>query len=59
MARLVRASPLPVNIMVDDRTPGLAVLAEAGVARVSHGPRPYLTVMEKLEQLARTAVTPL
>jgi 2-methylisocitrate lyase-like PEP mutase family enzyme len=56
MARLVRASPLPVNIMVDDRTPGLAVLAEAGVARVSHGPRPYLAAMEKLDQLARAAM---
>ncbi|SEP15777.1 Phosphoenolpyruvate phosphomutase [Rhodospirillales bacterium URHD0017] len=59
MARLVRASPLPVNIMVDDRTPGLAVLAEAGVARISHGPRPYLAAMEKLEQLARAAMTSL
>jgi 2-methylisocitrate lyase-like PEP mutase family enzyme len=56
MARLVRASSLPVNIMVDDRTPALAVLAEAGVARVSHGPRPYLVAMEKLELLARAAM---
>jgi methylisocitrate lyase len=56
IARLVRASPLPVNIMVDDRTPGLALLAEAGVARVSHGPRPYLAAMKNLEQLARSAM---
>ena len=56
MARLVRASPLPVNIMVDDRTPTLALLAEAGIARVSHGPRPYLAAMKNLEQLARAAM---
>jgi 2-methylisocitrate lyase-like PEP mutase family enzyme len=55
MARLVHASPLPVNIMVDDRTPGLDVLADAGVARVSHGPRPYVAAMKALEELARAA----
>jgi 2-methylisocitrate lyase-like PEP mutase family enzyme len=55
MARLTRASPLPVNIMVDDRTPGLDLLADAGVARVSHGPRPYVAMMKALEELARTA----
>jgi 2-methylisocitrate lyase-like PEP mutase family enzyme len=54
--RLVRASPLPVNVMVDDRTPSLGLLAEAGVARVSHGPRPYLAAMKNLEQLARAAM---
>jgi 2-methylisocitrate lyase-like PEP mutase family enzyme len=57
IARLTRASPLPVNIMVDDRTPGLDRLADAGVARVSHGPRPYLAVMKNLEQLACAAMT--
>lgn len=56
IARLVRASALPVNIMVDNRTPSLAVLAEAGVARVSHGPRPYLAAMKNQEQLARAAI---
>jgi 2-methylisocitrate lyase-like PEP mutase family enzyme len=55
MARLAQASPLPVNIMVDDRTPGLDVLADAGVARVSHGPRPYVATMKALEELARAA----
>ena len=56
MARLTQASPLPVNIMVGDRTPGLALLAEAGVARVSHGPGPYVVAMKALEQLARAAL---
>ena len=56
IARLAQASPLPVNIMVDDRTPSLDVLADAGVARVSHGPRPYVAMMKALEELARAAV---
>jgi 2-methylisocitrate lyase-like PEP mutase family enzyme len=55
MARLTRASPLPVNIMVGDGTPALDLLADAGIARVSHGPAPYLAVMKELEQLARAA----
>lgn len=55
MARLTRASPLPVNIMVGDGTPGLDLLADAGVARVSHGPGPYLAVMKDLEERARAA----
>jgi 2-methylisocitrate lyase-like PEP mutase family enzyme len=56
MERLVQASPLPLNIMVDDRTPSLDQLADAGVARVSHGPRPYVAMMKALEELARTAM---
>jgi len=46
-------SPLPINIMVGDSTPPLSVLAEHGVARVSHGPRPYLIAMKALENAAR------
>ena len=53
IARLAAASPLPLNIMVSDETPGLDVLCDAGVARVSHGPRPYLAMMQALEELAR------
>jgi len=55
IARLVKASPLPINIMVDDSTPPLQALAEQGVARVSHGPRPYLMAMKALEEAARAA----
>jgi 2-methylisocitrate lyase-like PEP mutase family enzyme len=55
MARVVEASPLPVNIMVSGGTPPLRVLAKAGVARVSHGPRPYLLAMKALEDAARAA----
>ena len=53
IARLAEASPLPVNIMVDDATPSVRALAEKGVARVSHGPRPYLLAMKALEEAAR------
>ena len=57
IARLAEASPLPLNIMVGDVTPPLRALAERGVARVSHGPGPYLTVMRALEEAARVAST--
>ncbi|NRR30986.1 isocitrate lyase/phosphoenolpyruvate mutase family protein [Oxalobacteraceae bacterium] len=56
IARLVKACPLPVNIMVSDRTPSLTELAELGVARASHGPRPYLQMMKALEAAARAAM---
>src|SRR5713101_8717490 len=55
IARLAEALPRPLNIMVGDTTPPLCVLAEHGVARVSHGPRPYLTAMKALEEGARAA----
>src|ERR1017187_1344716 len=55
IARLAEASPLPLNIMVGDATPPVRALAEHGVARVSHGPRPYLVAMKALEQAARAA----
>ena len=55
IAHLARASPLPLNIMVADSTPPLRKLAEHGVARVSHGPRPYLVAMKALEEAARAA----
>ena len=53
IARLAEASALPVNIMVDDATPSVRALAEKGVARVSHGPRPNLLAMKALEEAAR------
>jgi 2-methylisocitrate lyase-like PEP mutase family enzyme len=55
IAHLVKESPLPLNIMVGDATPSLRVLAEHGVARVSHGPGPYLMAMKALEEAARAA----
>lgn len=55
IARLAEGSPLPLNIMVGNSTPPLRALAEQGVARVSHGPRPYLVAMQALERAAREA----
>ncbi len=56
IAQLAAASPLPLNILVDEGTPGVRLLADHGVARVSHGPGPYLMAMKALENAAR-AVT--
>ena len=55
IAKLAAASPLPVNVMFQEGTPPLNELAAHGVARVSHGPEPYLLVMRTLEAAARAA----
>jgi 2-methylisocitrate lyase-like PEP mutase family enzyme len=55
IARLAETSPPPVNIMVSDATPPVRILAEHGVARVSHGPGPYVMAMKVLEEAARAA----
>jgi 2-methylisocitrate lyase-like PEP mutase family enzyme len=52
IARLAESSPLPVNIMIGDAAPPIRALARHGVARVSHGPRPYLLAMKALEEAA-------
>lgn len=57
IAQLTAGSPLPVNIMVMDSTPSLVEMAACGVARVSHGPRPYRQAMAALEQAARAALS--
>lgn len=49
---LVKAVSLPVNVMVGEGTPSFARLAELGVARISHGPGPYLAAMRALQQAA-------
>jgi 2-methylisocitrate lyase-like PEP mutase family enzyme len=52
IGRFAEASPLPLNIMIDGSTPPVGALAQHGVARVSHGPGPYLAAMKALD-LAR------
>jgi 2-methylisocitrate lyase-like PEP mutase family enzyme len=54
--RLTARSPLPVNIMMGSATPSLRLLAGAGVARVSHGPGPFVAMTKMLEAAARTAM---
>ena len=58
IARLAAASPLPLNIMAMAHTPPSAKLAQAGVARISHGPGPFRQAMKLLEDLARAAYSP-
>lgn len=53
ISRATGASPLPVNIMIGSKSPSIAELAQNGVARVSHGPGPYLLAMKALEEAAR------
>lgn len=50
---LVSMSPLPVNILFGKATPPLNQLAQAGVARVSHGAAPYRAVVTTIESEAR------
>lgn len=56
IARLAAECPLPINIMVTDQTPTLAEMAALGVARISHGPRPYRQMMKALEEATRAAM---
>jgi 2-methylisocitrate lyase-like PEP mutase family enzyme len=55
--RLADASPLPVNIMMGRKSPSVSDLAQSGIARVSHGPGPYLLAMKALEDAARGALS--
>ncbi|HEX4153253.1 MAG TPA: isocitrate lyase/phosphoenolpyruvate mutase family protein [Steroidobacteraceae bacterium] len=55
IAKLAKASPLPLNVMVGESTPTLRKLSDAGVARISHGPGPYIAAMRALEDAARAA----
>ncbi|MEX0318038.1 MAG: isocitrate lyase/phosphoenolpyruvate mutase family protein [Ruegeria sp.] len=47
---------LPVNIMQIGQAPAHATLAELGVARISHGPAPYLAAMSGVTDAARAAL---
>lgn len=56
IATLTAAIALPLNVMI---LPGIAdnrSLAEAGVARISYGPGPYLRAMEATREAARAAL---
>lgn len=51
------ATSLPVNIMQTGKAPDHRTLADLGVARISHGPAPYLTAMAGVTEAAKTALT--
>jgi 2-methylisocitrate lyase-like PEP mutase family enzyme len=56
LRRLCAESPVPVNFMTYPGCPSSAEVASTGVARISHGPFPYLALMGQLEESARAAL---
>lgn len=54
--RIVREVPLPLNVIAFPGAPDKSVWAEAGVARISHGPFPHKALMAKLTEMARHAI---
>ena len=56
LRKLCAESPVPVNFMTYPGCPSTAEVADTGVARISHGPFPYMALMGQLEQAAREAL---
>ena len=56
LRRLCAESPIPVNFMTYPGCPSNAEVAATGVARISHGPFPYMALMGQLEEAARGAI---
>ena len=54
--RIVREVPLPLNVIAFPGAPSKQEWANAGVARISHGPFPHRALMAKLEEMAREAI---
>ena len=54
--RIVREVPLPLNVIAFPGAPDKQVWADAGVARISHGPFPHRALMATLEDMARDAI---
>jgi 2-methylisocitrate lyase-like PEP mutase family enzyme len=54
--RIVREVPLPLNVIAFPGAPPKQDWANAGVARISHGPFPHRALMAKLEEMAREAI---
>lgn len=53
IGELCNTVDLPVNVMAMPRLPHAHDLADAGVARISHGPAAYLLAMEAIRNTAR------
>lgn len=51
--RAARELSLPLNIMMSAHAPAIGRIAELGVARISHGPGPYRSMMGKLTDACR------
>ena len=54
--RVVREVPLPLNVIAFPGAPDKKVWADAGVARISHGPFPHRALMAKLTEMAAAAI---
>jgi 2-methylisocitrate lyase-like PEP mutase family enzyme len=54
--RVVREVPLPLNLIAFPGAPDKKVWANAGVARISHGPFPHRALMATLTEMARAAI---
>jgi 2-methylisocitrate lyase-like PEP mutase family enzyme len=54
--RVVREVPLPLNVIAFPGAPEKKVWADAGVARISHGPFPHRALMATLTEMAREAI---
>ena len=54
--RVVREVPLPLNLIAFPGAPDKAIWANAGVARISHGPFPHRALMAKLQEMAKAAI---
>ena len=54
--RITKAIELPVNAMHLPQGPSRAQLASAGIARVSHGPFPYMAMQNWLTEQAKAAL---
>jgi 2-methylisocitrate lyase-like PEP mutase family enzyme len=54
--RVVKEVPLPLNVIAFPGAPDKRLWAEAGVARISHGPFPHRALMAKLTEMAREAI---
>jgi len=55
--RVVQEVPLPLNVIAFPSAPPKSEWANAGVARISHGPFPHRALMAKLTEMARDAIT--
>jgi 2-methylisocitrate lyase-like PEP mutase family enzyme len=54
--RVVKAVPLPLNLIAFPGAPDKAVWSKAGAARISHGPFPHRALMAHLETMAAEAI---
>jgi 2-methylisocitrate lyase-like PEP mutase family enzyme len=54
--RVVSEVPLPLNVITFPVAPDKKVWADAGVARISHGPFPHRALMATLTEMARAAI---